>query len=85
MAKLKGSRPGSLGELYDVLEAAFPDLRTDKGELKVYALADHLGCKPQVCYKWFEKDKLTPERAQDIVKKSNGRLTLKKLERFVFK
>lgn len=79
------SRPGSLGEVYDMLDAAFPQYRTRFGGLDVYTLAGNLDMQPQSVYRWFNKETIPADRVKTLVRLSKGRLTEEKLIPFVIK
>lgn len=84
------SRPGSLGDLYDVLDDALPGYRTDLGHLSVRKLANALGVSTQAVYKWFNKEALPKDKVNPLIElsgsgsRSKG-LTLDDLVPFVFK
>lgn len=72
------------GELYKLLDAAFPDVRNSYGKLDVKALAAKLECTPEAAYKWLRSGKLTPKALKDIVRIADGRIAREDLATFVF-
>lgn len=84
------SRPGSLGDLYDVIDEAFPGYRTELGHLSVRELAAALGVSTQAVYKWFAKDSLSAKKVKPLIELSKTQdgarnLTIDDLMPFVFK
>lgn len=76
-------KPGSLGELYDVLDRAFPAYRTRRGFLNVNELSLALGTTSQNMYKWFKKEKVPAKYVKPLLTLSKERMTLDKLLPFV--
>lgn len=75
---------GELGELYKVLEKAFP-LHLDKyGYLDLQFLAAELGIRKQSIYKWLGNDRVPAKRVNSLVALSKGKLSIKTLEPFIF-
>lgn len=79
------SKPGSLGALYDVLDAAFPGHRTRLGFLSVRRLAGEIDVSCQAVYKWFSTDTLPADKAKALIDISDDRLKIKDLACFVIK
>lgn len=76
--------PSRLGPLHTLLTDAFPHMRTPRGVLDVRELAVTMDMTYQGVYKWFTANKLPPDRAKQLVGLSRGRLSLTKLEPYVF-
>jgi hypothetical protein len=78
----KRSRPGSLGELYDLMDSAFHLHRTRLGNLNVRELSEDLEVSVQAMYRWFQAERLPAKQVRKVVELSKGRLTLEKLAPF---
>ncbi len=78
----KRSRPGSLGELYDLLDWAFHLHRTRLGNLNVRELSEELEVSTQAMYRWFNSERLPAKQVRKVVELSKGRLSLEKLAPF---
>lgn len=90
------SKPGSLGDVYDLLDAAFPGHRTRLGFLSVELLANDLEISNQALHGWFRRERIpagkvpklielsTPEKSKKG-EKPVPRLTIEKLTPYVFK
>lgn len=78
-------REKSLGPLYRMLKRAFPQYRTQYGQLSVIELAKVLKIRDQTIYLWFQNEKISPKAVVDLVAMSNGTLTYSDFEKFVFK
>lgn len=77
------SRPGSLGELYDLLDTAFPTYRTRLGFLNVKSLGEDIEISSQAIYRWFAEDRVPARNVQKLIKLSRGRLNIEMLEPFL--
>jgi hypothetical protein len=64
-----------------ILVAVPPDAR---GEKTIINAARKLGVTRMAIWKWTRRMKISPERAQQIVEMSEGRVSLEDLHRFVF-
>lgn len=78
------SRPGSLGKLYDLLDAHFPAHRTRLGQLNIRVLSKELGLSTQAMYRWFSSDRLPARKLAVLIELSEGRLTYEKLAPYLF-
>lgn len=64
-----------------ILDAVPPDARGDK---TIVNAARTLGVSRMAVWKWLKNNRLTPNRAAQIVAMSEGRVSLKDLHRFVY-
>ena len=75
---------GQLGDLYKLLEKSFPTYLDRDGHLDLTMLGSDLGIRKQAIYKWTQKDKVPAKRVSDLIELSDGRLTVRDLEPFLF-
>lgn len=78
-------RPGSLGDLHDLLDEKMPHIRTRLGFFSVEKLASKLAVSPQAIYNWFSREKVPANRVEDLIKISRDKLTYDDIRPFVFK
>lgn len=57
--------------LYVRVEGFFPAMRTERDFFDVNTLAARIGCSWQAVFKWFNADRLTAERARQIIALAN--------------
>lgn len=76
-------RLDNLGPLHDLLLRACP--RNSSGVVSIAVLAKALGMTPQGVYKIIEADKITPERAMQIVEVSRGKVKLEDFHPYVYR
>lgn len=77
------SHTRSLGKLWDLLFAKFPEHRTVQGILDVRRLAADIGRSHTALYRVVNKNQLNPPQAVALIELSKGRLTHEDLKPFV--
>jgi len=71
-------------DLYKLLNASFPKIRTERGDrFDVYRFADMIDVSAETVYKWLRSDRLTPRGASRIVGASDSRIKPEDVSRFV--
>lgn len=81
MASTRNER--DFGELHAVLDKAFPQLRNADQGLDVYRLARLVGVSHTTLYNSFNRGGLGMKTGRRIIDLSEGRLTRRKLARFL--
>jgi hypothetical protein len=69
--------------LYKLLDASFPDLRTNQGIFDVKAFAKSIEMSDEGVYKWLRSGKMSVAGARKTIEASNGRLVPQELFAFV--